>query len=373
MRKTFYILAIALMVVGCEQPRVQTEAILVEKSNKVTPFSDVIERIELVPLETGPAFLLGTSPSLELSADGYVLTDSRTGRVLYFGQDGAFRAHIGARGRGPGEYPMLLNSQVTADGNIVVFSYPDKVMYFGTDGELIREEHPDELGAQCYLVPEGLLIYFGFGSVTPDRVVLRRADGSQKGFLTTDANVINMTPGTPVFCTFDGTVYFTDTYNPTVYSYKDGKVSEEVTFDFGKSAIVDKFYHSADPYAGTDLIMKAPNGFSLVRRYARNDRYQFLESILQRNEQTEIHYGFSLDGVWSWFSLGDTGKSPFAGSMQVLDGNCLYFLLNADALSADDHGFGGNLAPLRELVANPEVLARVTTDDNPVVAKIFLK
>lgn len=373
MRKTLCILAIALMAVGCEQPRVQGEAILVEKSNKVTPFADVVERIELVPLETGPAFLLGSCPSLELSADGYVLTDSRTGRVLYFGQDGAFRAHIGTRGRGPGEYPMLLNSQVTADGNIVVFSYPDKVMYFGTDGELIREEHPDELGAQCYLVPEGLLIYFGFGSVTPDRVVLRRADGSQKGFLTTDANVINMTPGTPVFCTFDGTVYFTDTYNPTVYSYKDGKVSEVVTFDFGKSAIVDKFYHSADPYAGTDLIMKAPNGFSLVRRYARNDRYQFLESILQRNEQTEIHYGFSLDGVWNWFSLGDTGKSPFAGSMQVLDGNCLYFLLNTEALASKDNGLGGNLEPLRALIANPEVLDRVTADDNPVVAKIFLK
>ena len=59
--------------------------------------------------------------------------------------------------------------------------------------------------------------------------------------------------------------------------------------------------------------------------------------------------------------------------MQVLSDQCLYFLLDADALSGKDHGLGGNLAPLRALISNPEILEKVTPDDNPVVAKVYLK
>ena len=121
-----------------------------------------------------------------------------------------------------------------------------------------------------------------------------------------------------------------------------------------------------------DFILKAPNGFSLLRRYLRDDRYQFVEEIFQKNEEGEYHYGVCVDGNWDWFSLGETFRSPLAGAMQALSGGCLYFLMDSSCLTGKDHGLGGNLAPLRELISNPEVLEKVGPDDNPVVAKFYL-
>jgi len=364
---------LTLLVAGCTQPAVQQDAIVFDRSGSVTALAEMVDRIELVPLETGVSFLLGVDPMLDLAGDGYVLTDSRTGRVLYFGPDGTFRNGIGKKGRGPGEYAMLLNSQVDAEGHIVVFSYPDKALFFSTDGQLLREEHHEDLGTQSCLVPEGLLSYYGYGSGRPDRLALERPDGSRKGFLPTDAQVINFTPNAPLFTFACDTLYFTDTYNPVVYSYKAGEVREEMRFDFGKSALAPDFFDQEDPYAVMESMLHAPNGFSLVRRYLRDEHYQFVEQVFQKDESMGFYYGVESDGEWRWFSLGKALESPFAGTMQVLSDQCLYFLLGADLLSDHAHSLGGSLASLKALISNPEVMERLTPDDNPVVAKMYLK
>ncbi|MBP5626303.1 MAG: 6-bladed beta-propeller [Bacteroidales bacterium] len=375
MRRIEWGLLLAMVVGGCAKPAsLPADVVVFERTSKVTGLTDVVDHIELIPLETGISFLLGVNPMLDLTDDGFVLTDTRTGRILYFGQDGAFRCPIGAKGRGPGEYPMLLNSQSNVDGNIVAFSYPDKVLSFKTDGSLVSEEHWEDLGAQSCMLPEGILSYFGYGSVSPTRVVLTRRDGKRTGFLPSSEELINMTPDRAVFSIFDNTVFFTDTYNPTVYSFKDGEVQPVVSFDFGKSAIDDKFYHYSDPYEAMNTLMSTPSGFSLLRRYQRNERYQFVEEIYQKKDEgVDFHYGICVDGTWNWFALGKAGVSPFAGTMQVISDQCLYFLLDPDVLSGKDHGLGGNLVPLRSLISNPEILEKVTPDDNPVVAKLYLK
>lgn len=376
MKKIEGMLALALLLAGCAQPAVQNvneNVVTVGRSNSVAPLADIVDHIELIPLETGLPFLLGVDPMLTLSDDSFVLTDTRTGRVLAFNRDGSFRCRVGVKGRGPGEYPMILSSQVAANGSVTVFSYPDKVLFYGADGEFVREEHREDIGTQSCLVPEGMLVYFGYGSGRPGRAALMGDDGSRTDFLPTSAKIINMTPNTPVFTFYRDTVYFTDTYNPVVYAYKDGKIREEVTFDFGKTAIGEDFYHYSDPYEATNSIMQSPIGFSLVRRYLKDDRYQFLEEFCQKGEEVTFHYGFESDGTWKWFSFGKGVDNPFSGMMQDLYGNSLYFLMNSEVLAGKDHGMGGDLAQLRALVSNPEVLDRVTPDDNPVVARLYLK
>ena len=129
MRRIEWGLLLTMAVGGCAGPVAeQADVVVFEKASKATALVDAVDHIELVPLETGISFLLGFNPMLDVAGDGYLLTDIRTGRILYFGQDGAFRCHIGAKGRGPGEYPMLLNSQADVDGNIAAFSYPDKLL-----------------------------------------------------------------------------------------------------------------------------------------------------------------------------------------------------------------------------------------------------
>ena len=50
---------LALLAAACTQQKTDVETVVFEKSDTVSPFSDAIKKIELVPLETADAFLLG--------------------------------------------------------------------------------------------------------------------------------------------------------------------------------------------------------------------------------------------------------------------------------------------------------------------------
>lgn len=363
---------LALLAAACTQQKTDVETVVFEKSDTVSPFSDAIKKIELVPLETADAFLLGGELELTPVESGYVVTDVPSSQILFFAPDGSFRNRIGMSGNGPAEYPDILNVQVDAQGEVVVFSNLEDILYFGLDGRLLRKERQEGLGLQSCLVPEGILSYYGYGSSRPERVVLHGADGA-RGFLKSDAHVLGITPDAPLFSSCGDTFYFTDAYDPTVYSYKDGEVSPVLDFDFGKYALGAHFFEFEDPFDAAVYMLAQPDGFMLIRRYMRDERHQFVETSLQKEPAIEAFYAFETDGRWQWFYPGPLDESPFAGSIKALRDGSLYCLLPADALTAEDNGMGGDLASLRALIVNPEALERISPDDNPVIAKIELK
>ena len=358
-----------LVAVGCGQKKAEVPVVM-ERPGDVSALTEIVKKIELIPLETAEEALFGDMSELLLLGDSFVLWDMRNVAVARFDKAGRFLNRIGREGNGPGEYVGI--KSVQADDGLVVFSFPDKMARYAADGTLVRERHVDNLGGQSCVLPEGILTYYGFGTGREERAALLREDGTSETFLETSAKVLNMTPDTPVF-SFDGNrVFFTDSYTPTVYVYEKGKVRPEVSFDFGSAAVNNNFYHFDDAMASAEYMMSA-NEFAMVRRYLHSRDYQIVEVIVQKRDGVEICYGISAGDRWKWFSLGSPMDSPIAGSLRALDGSTVYCLLDPARLAGGAGAPAGPLAPLGACVTNLEVLDGRAPDDNPVIVKIYLK
>jgi hypothetical protein len=351
-----------------------------ERPDDVSALSDAVEKIELIPLETADGVLVGDFSEIVLLGDSFVLEDRMGNQVVRFDTAGRFLNRIGRAGNGPGEYVGI--QYVQADEDVIIFSEPDKMMRYSADGTLIEETHVDNLGCQSCVVPEGILTYYGFGTGREERAALLRKDGTSEPFLPTSAKVIYFIPDTPVFCIDGGKVYFTDSYSPSVFVCSKGSVRQEVSFDFGDAAINENFYHFDDAFASAEYMLSASE-FAMVRRYLHGKDYQFLEVLVQKGRESglcyegraeaELCYGICAGDRWKWFSLGSLEDSAFAGSPRALDGSTLYFLLDPGRLSGGAGALAGPLAPLRAAISNPEALDSLKPDDNPVIAKVYLK
>lgn len=360
----------ALLAMGCGRNQAD-EKVVMERPGNVSALTDIIKKIELIPLETVEEALFGDMSELLLLGDSYVLWDTRNVAMARFDATGHFLNSIGNKGNGPGEYVSIQSVQ-TGDG-LILFSFPPhKMLRFTAEGTLVQERDFDSLGGQSCVVPEGILTYYGFGTGREERAALLREDGTSEAFLKTTAKVLNMMPDSPVF-SFDGNrVYFTDSFTPTIYVYEKGAVRQEVSFDFGSAAINDNFYHFEDAMASAEYLMSA-NEFAMVRRYLHSKEYKIVEVNIQKRDGVEICYGINAGDGWKWFSLGSPLDSPLAGSLRVLDGSTVYCLLDPSRLAGGAGAPAGLLASLGALVTNPEVLDGRAPDDNPVIVRIHLK
>lgn len=365
-----WLVGLVLMAAGCGRKDVDGQVVM-ERPGDVSALTDIVEKIELIPLETAEEALFGNMSEMLLLGDTYVLWDGRNAGVARFDKAGRFLNRIGREGNGPGEYVGIRSVQADDDG-LVLFSNPDKMLQYAADGTLVRERRVDDLGGQSCVVPEGILTYYGFGTGREERAALLRKDGTSEPFLETTAKVLYMTPDAPVFSFDGGRVYFTDSYTPTVYVYEKGEVRPEVSFDFGSAAVNDNFFHFDDALASAEYMMSA-NEFGMVRRYLHSKDYQIVEVIVQKREGVEICYGISAGDGWKWFSPGSPMESPFAGSLRALDGSTVYCLLDPAGLSGGAGAPAGPLAPLRARIANPGALDGLEPDDNPVIVKMYLK
>ena len=365
-----WLVGLVLMAAGCGRKQADDKVVM-ERPGDVSALTDIVEKIELIPLETNAEALFGDMSEMLLLGDSYVLWDRMNARMARFDAAGRFLNTIGRAGNGPGEYIGI--QSVQADDGLVLFSFPPhKMLRYAADGTLVREQDFDDLGGQSCVVPEGILTYYGFGTGHEERAALLSEDGTSEAFLKTSAKVLNMTPDTPIF-SFDGDrVYFTDSFTPTIYVYENGSVSPEVCFDFGSAAIGESFFHFEDAMASAEYMMSSVE-FAMVRRYLHSKDYQIVEVIIQKREGVEACYGISNVDGWKWFSLGSPMDSPVPGSLRVLDGSTVYCLLDPAGLAGGAGVPAGLLAALAARVANPEVLAGRAPDDNPVIVKIYLK
>ena len=365
-----WLVGLVLMAAGCGRKQADDKVVM-ERPGDVSALTDIVEKIELIPLETNAEALFGDMSEMLLLGDSYVLWDRMNARMARFDAAGRFLNTIGRAGNGPGEYVGI--QSVQADDGLVVFSFPPhKMLRYAADGTLVGERDFDDLGGQSCVVPEGILTYYGFGTGHEERAALLSEDGTSEAFLKTSAKVLNMTPDTPIF-SFDGDrVYFTDSFTPTIYVYENGSVSQEVSFDFGSAAIGESFFHFEDAMASAEYMMSSVE-FAMVRRYMHSKDYQIVEVIIQKREGVEICHGINPGEGWKWFSIGSPMDSPVPGSLRALDGSTVYCLLDPAGLAGGAGVPAGLLAALAARVANPEVLAGRAPDDNPVIVKIYLK
>lgn len=350
-----------LLLASCSRQN-DGDAIKFEDVSSAKVLLSFVEHIDLVPLQTDDAPLLGSHTELYTIGDSYVVLDKVNKLIVRYGMDGSFLNTVGRRGNGPGEYIDIHNIQLV-DDEIIVFSSPDKILHYEAGGDFLYEEHTEGLGTQSWLVNEGLLSYYSFGSGRGHRAGLWTKD-KELPFLNDDAKVIHFSGDAPVFWEWGGKIFFTDAYNPSIMLYDNNKVRPIITFDFGNASIPEEFYEFEDAFVATEFLFARK--FALIQRYLSNDRYQFLEVLIQHQDKLQTRYGIAQDGMWKWFSVGDSGSSPMAGSFRTMDGQALYGLMDSYVLKKMDRSF-------IPLILNPEVIDSISPSDNPVLAIITLK
>ena len=349
--------------------------------------ADAIRSIEIIPLEKINGSAVGPARNSEVCLLGrdYIVADRLSSNIFRFSPEGKFLCSLGPVGEiinitdgcPVGEMPDRISSfQVDKDEVTAVYA-THRAVHYSADGGILSENTFEDLGVQSCFVPEGTLTYFGYGTGRPYRVALLK-DGGMETFLPDESKVISMDPSAPIFFPYDESVYFTDTYGSGIYRYAGGEVSPVVHFDFGDTALGEKYFQFDDSFAAAEYMLS--KRFTLVERYIRNGKYQIVETFTQDMGEVTADYGICKGGgEWKWFSLGKKDSSPFFNSLRQMDNEALYCLLDAGLLAtavgqpSDSDAQDAGLKAFLPFISNPEVLRTVSAGDNPVIAKVYLK
>jgi len=149
----FFLFSIAgLLCISCARKQTttiqseDTEPLTTEgaKVLKIVPgsdtirFSNLIKSMDIIPLETTPESMISEIRTIKYDAGTYFIFDYMGKKILTFDKNGHFKARIGNRGRGHGEYfaPTLMGID-KKNRNVVVIDNTKTMLRYGYDGQYL--------------------------------------------------------------------------------------------------------------------------------------------------------------------------------------------------------------------------------------------
>ena len=129
--RTLLLLLLSIGTLACSTRTEQAGGVPVAsfqlKDNSCVNLSEFVSSVELVPLETTEACLIGTLAQL-VEHNGYYYIGSAgmmTEKVMVFDADGRFLYKLDKRGMGPDEYVTITDFAVMGDFRLAVVTYSD--------------------------------------------------------------------------------------------------------------------------------------------------------------------------------------------------------------------------------------------------------
>lgn len=324
-------------------------------------FLECVNSISLRPLETDDVHLMGSNLNLIVTDDSYILIDKLNGSIFRYSFSGQFLNEIGHKGRGPLEYTNIESVQWVED-RLVVFSIDDKMLTYTKDGHCECVETIRGKGSQSYLMKDGVLTYYSYLPAQDYRMAILNGDDLTT-FLPSNPVVMTYLSDAPVFSSYDEDVFVIDSYSSVLYKYHDKRLEEYLSFDFGRFAIKDEFYHFEDPYESAYYLTGTE--FALINRYLESDRYKIVEILVQTEKGTHFNYGMFHEDRWFWFSEPESSQF-FSNTIRSFRGDRLYCLTAPETLlRMPDY--------IADYISNPEVISTLKEDSNYVVIEVELK
>ena len=110
-----------------------------EKITDASSFIDTDE-FEFIPIETSDSCLIGQITKVYLRKNKIIIYDEREKQAVILNRDGSYHAKVHAIGKGPGEYPPVVNDIVVTDTRIGVLTpVIGKIIVFDFDGKYIED------------------------------------------------------------------------------------------------------------------------------------------------------------------------------------------------------------------------------------------
>lgn len=206
-------------------------------------YSDFIEDIEYIKLETNPDHLIG-SGAVYPCPTGFMVNDFED-EIKIFSHKGRFLTRVGKIGQGPGEYPHANRPEVDHTNNAVYFQFQtNSVIKYSLDGSYIgRFEVSGFQELRSVWFHDDSFYISGWNYTSEDHYhpfgVYNR-DGKLLKLVNLDLpeiEVINRTP-VPVFeSSIDNQILIQNIYPDTIHTFQDGQLNPFMIMDLKKEGL----------------------------------------------------------------------------------------------------------------------------------------
>lgn len=170
-----YFLMLFLFVIGCKNhmQNINETTIIIGDADWKTSYklSDVVEDVQIIPLETQDTCLVGECNKITVTDEYIYILDSKSNRLYCFDRKGKFVRNIGEIGRAPNEYLSLRDFCILKNGNIALLdNYPNKLIIYNNLGEVKTVQRLPFCSDALEYLNDSIFVFNG--SCTEDRVLL---------------------------------------------------------------------------------------------------------------------------------------------------------------------------------------------------------
>ena len=233
------ILPIICFIASCKQSEESNNTISLSKTdNEIVlannKYSEIVDSLEFVPLETTSESLLGNTKQLLVVNSRFYLCDENA--VKCFSENGDYLFNIGRKGRGHGEYNKIVNICYDC-GNIYVFDQSVLYKYNADDGSFIDSKRLPAPCVQtvvkdgyvyCYDISDGVKLYC-YSKDYQKKKVLRSSKKREATLLIEN----------PLLSSGNHLLYC-DPYRYKVFELVDGKLNDYLSFNLGEDGFSEK-------------------------------------------------------------------------------------------------------------------------------------
>lgn len=141
MKTRIFLFALMVIIGSCsgknrlktEEDTIKTIDLLMEAESEITMLSEIAENIEYIPLETTENSLVGSVTKF-IKCDKRIYIKNSFDEIICFDSEGKFINKLNKLGRGPEEYLLISDFDVTTDNKLLVILAGDKIITFRNTG-----------------------------------------------------------------------------------------------------------------------------------------------------------------------------------------------------------------------------------------------
>lgn len=359
--------------------------------------SDIVESIEIIPLETDLSNLIGNIGKIIKHNNLFYIgaASNIIDKILVFNEKGEFVYKLDKRGVGAGEYTEITDFDVIDKNRIVVVSRSNPGIYvydMAKDTCLLQKNiniYPNNVMAKndyFYVMNNGIQ----FRDNTNDLIFKYDKQGNfiQSLFPMNDSGLKIIASIAPLvsLSTFKNDIYFNYPFSNKIYKISDTSIWPEFELDFGKKSLPENMLNNTKGILDIEQIIRKNEGLYLFQYYAINYPislftffdYQYNGYVLLYNSITKKSL-IAHQIIDDLYFKGNKFKIESWKMPKLLDSDGVYYHMEPSDLikqyeqyknSSTEKEWSLFCNKHRELI---DKLNNMREDDNPVILKIELK
>ncbi|XOV92119.1 MAG: 6-bladed beta-propeller [Bacteroidota bacterium] len=334
--------------------------------------SEVADAIEYIPLETNENCLVGNNTIVDINND-YLIVVSFRQIFLFDRKSGDFIREIGGYGKGPEEYMATIHQPYRKERKIITARQSGAILEYNLDGSVNRTvKSPYELLSSLHteLSTDTYASYMpNVMGDTPELLLLFDAGGNKlkvipnTNFYEKEGKFFSFHGREAEFYKYDGTNYFKEIWNDTLFSVANDTLLPHYVFNSGALAINFAIRGQKDAFTMMKDLLRIHNIFESSDHLFFSITYQQREFAGFHNKKKSETRVCNFDEVGNNGFVDDIMGISHLVPHGISAENELYGLITPDSLQ---------LAELKK--GEPYSNGRqISPESNPVVVIAKLK